>query len=99
MEQQMCAQKAADWIISGTFQKIEGVSTVEPASTLKGKPPLLSYKDGKFYLWKSCWSLTESAGSEVRVYGLKDRGVFYSEPLARPVPGQPQKKPLHQYCC
>lgn len=99
MDQQICAQKAADWIISGRFQNVGGVPTVEPASTLKGKPPLLSYKDGRFYLWKSCWSLTERVGEEVRVYGLKDKGVFFSEPLDRPVPGQPQKKPLRQYCC
>jgi hypothetical protein len=98
-DKQSCAKKAADWIVLGTFQQIGGVPTVEPATVLKGKPPLLSYRDGKFYLWRSCWALTESPGTQVKVYGMKDGGVFLSIPQVSPAPPLSPARPFHPYCC
>jgi len=71
-----CAEKEAAWIVEGTYSVVGGVHTIDLAKRKKGLPPVAPYRDGEFYLWRSCWDVRVEPGSQVRAYGHSDGGVF-----------------------
>jgi hypothetical protein len=75
-----CAAAKADWIVEGHYSIIGGVHTVEQARPLKGQPPLLESKNGKFLIWRSCWGVTAEPWNSIRAYGDAQRGIFLAVP-------------------